>query len=82
MKNLRINNKRINALVGAIILSTNLTACRVAEPEEKTDGKETYTFEDSVLNSDGIQYLVIADGENQKIVPVEDLKLEIGRAHV
>lgn len=75
MKNLRINNKRINALVGAIILSTNLTACRVAEPEEKTDGKETYTFEDSVLNSDGIQYLVIADGENQKIVPVEDLKL-------
>ena len=75
MKNLKINNKRIKALVGAIILSTNLTACRVAKPEETTEAKQTYTFEDSVLNSDGIQYLVIEDGENQKIVPVEDLKL-------
>ena len=29
MKNLKINEKRIKALVGSMILATNLTACKI-----------------------------------------------------
>ena len=74
MKNVRINSQRISALIGAIILVPTLTGCGFTQSKDNKD-KETYVSEDSILNNEGIQYLVINGEDNQKIVPVEDIKL-------
>lgn len=74
MKNLRINKKRIKALVGAIILSTNLTACSFKQANTNID-KEVYTSENSIVNDKNIKYLVVTENKNEKLVPIENLRL-------
>ena len=74
MKNLKINKKRIKALVGAIILSTNLTACSFKQANTNMD-KEVYTLEDSIVNDKNIKYLVVTENKNEKLVPIENLRL-------
>lgn len=61
MKNLKINSKRIKALAGAIILSTNLVACST----KSNDNKETYSLDES------IQYLYI----DESLVSLSDIRL-------
>lgn len=75
MKNLKINSRRIKALVGAIILSTNLTACGFKQTGEEKNEKQVYVSDTSVINNEGIQYLVINGEETQKIIPVEEVRL-------
>lgn len=75
MKNLKINKKRIKALIGAFILLPNLTACSFTQSKDNTNAKETYITEDSVLATDNLQYLVIVENDVEKIVPITALKL-------
>ena len=63
MKNLKINTKRIKALVGAIILTTNLTACSYKQTNTKM-GKEVYTSENSIIRDKNIKYLVVTENKN------------------
>lgn len=74
MKNLKINKQRIKALTGAIILATNLTACSFTQTNTN-NVKETYTTEDSVLDTKDAQYLVVVENKVEKIVPITSLKL-------
>ena len=73
MKNLKINKIRISALLGAIVLSTNLTACKFNQSNGPE--KELYVTEDSVLHTNNLQYLVIVEDGVEKIVPITTLKL-------
>ena len=75
MKNLKINEKRIKALIGAFILLPNLTACGFNQSNENTNDKETYIIEDSVLDTNDLQYLVVVENGVEKIVPITTLKL-------
>jgi len=70
IKNLKIS-KKVKALVGAIILTTNLTGCAF----KLNDTKETYVIEDSVLDTKNLQYFVINENGKGKIVPITSLKL-------
>ncbi|MGN1358505.1 MAG: hypothetical protein ACI4WU_03960, partial [Bacilli bacterium] len=67
MKNLKINKNKIKALLGAIVISTNLTACSF----KKADTKQTYSLENSILENDDVQYLYV----NDTLVPISDVKL-------
>lgn len=74
MKNLKINKKRIKALAGAIILSTNLAACKFSQETNK--GMQTYISEDSIINNNSnIKYLVVKEKNNEKLIPIENLRL-------
>ena len=73
MKNLKINKKRISALLGAVLVTTNLTACSFSQ--SKGPEKELYVTEDSVLDTNNLQYLVIVENGVEKIVPITSLKL-------
>lgn len=75
IKNLKINKKRIKALIGAIILSTNLTACSFTQSGTMSSDKETYTSENSILNDKNVKYLVVTENKNEKLVPIENLRL-------
>lgn len=69
MKNLKINKNKIKALLGAIVISTNLTACSFKKAD--TDTKQTYSLENSILENDDVQYLYV----NDTLVPISDVKL-------
>lgn len=69
MKNLKINKNKIKALLGAIVISTNLTACSFKKAD--TDTKQTYSLENSILKNDDVQYLYV----NDTLVPISDVKL-------
>lgn len=61
MKNLKINIKRVKALAGAIILSTNLVACNSKNNDDKNVN----------LSDESIQYLYI----DNKLVSLSDVRL-------
>ncbi len=66
MKNLKINEKRIKALVGSMILATNLTACKIVNNTPKEDTKQTTT--ETVKK---IDYLLV----DNKLVPINNISL-------
>lgn len=69
MKNLKINKNKIKALLGAIVISTNLTACSFKKADTET--KQTYSLENSILENDDVQYLYV----NDTLIPISDVKL-------
>lgn len=74
MKNLKINKKRIKALTGAIILSTNLAACSFNQ--NNNEGMQVYITEDEIVsNNSNIKYLVVKEDDTERLIPVEELRL-------
>lgn len=72
MKNLRINRQKISALLGTIVLTTNLAACNFTNSNNsKSNNTQIYTQEDNVLNKEGLEYVVV----NNKLIAVSDLAL-------
>ena len=86
MKNLRINKRRIKAMLGAIVLSTNMTACSFKQSDNNVNDdintKDIYITEDSLLDIENLQYLVVVDNDVRRIVPVSSLKLVDGNNKV
>jgi len=74
MKNLKINKKRVGALIGAVLVTTSLTGCSLGRSNNGPE-KETYVTEDSVLDTNNLQYLVVVEDGVEKIVPITTLKL-------
>lgn len=74
MKNLKINKKRVGALIGAVLVTTSLTGCSLGRSNNGPE-KETYVTEDSVLDTNNLQYLVVVEDGVEKIVPITALKL-------
>lgn len=74
MKNLKINKKRVGALIGAVLVTTSLTGCSLGRSNNGPE-KETYVTEDSVLDTNDLQYLVVVEDGVEKIVPITTLKL-------
>ncbi len=72
MKNLKINEQKIKAMIGSMILVTNLTACNIVNTENtQPEEKEIYTEEDNILTDEGIQYLLV----DNTLIPISDIKL-------
>lgn len=71
MKNLKINKKRIKALTGAIIFSTNLAACD--SNQNNNEGMQVYIIEDEIVSNN--EYLVVKEDDIERLIPVEELKL-------
>ena len=71
MKNLKINGNKIKAMIGTIILTTNLAACSFTTKEENNTDDNTYVAEDSLLNKEGLEYLLV----DNTLVPISDVKL-------
>lgn len=67
MKNLKINKNKIKAILGAIILTTNLTACSFTQNKEK----EVYTLEESELSTNNVQYIFVGE----ELVPISKIRL-------
>ena len=71
MKNLKINGNKIKAMIGTIILTTNLAACSFTTKEDSNTDDNTYVAEDSLLNKEGLEYLLV----DNTLVPISDVKL-------
>ena len=66
MKNLKINEKRIKALIGSMILVTNLSACKIVNNTPKEDTKQSTT--ETIKE---IDYLLV----DNKLVPISNISL-------
>lgn len=66
MKNLKINEKKIKALIGSMILVTNLSACKIVNNTPKEDTKQSTT--ETVKE---IDYLLV----DNKLVPISNISL-------
>ena len=71
MKNLRINRQKISALLGTIVLTTNLAACNFTNSDNNNKDSNVYTLENNTLDTEGLEYIVV----NNKLIKVSDLAL-------
>lgn len=71
MKNLRINRQKISALLGTIVLTTNLAACNFTNSDNNNKDSNVYTLENNILDTEGLEYIVV----NNKLIKVSDLAL-------
>lgn len=77
MKNLKINNEKFKRLISgglALVLAGSLTGCGFKQANTNID-KEVYTSENSIVNDKNIKYLVVTENKNEKLVPIENLRL-------
>ena len=66
MKNLKINEKRIKALIGSMILVTNLSACKIVNNNTKDNTNQSTT--ETVKK---IDYLLV----DNKLIPISNISL-------
>lgn len=70
MKNLKVNKNKVKALIGTMILSTNLVACGFTQ-SSGNNNKESYSSSDSIITQSGAQYLFV----NDQLISISDVKL-------